>query len=338
MAEFAVSPKLLQNGVLELQFIKTESKKANDELKRIAAYPEIKDVGKRIQQIVSDLDNDVKKIELMRSNLGKIIDGYIKCEEKLAETENTPWYIEWIKSILDIGKEAGSLGKIASLPIAVLKYMLDGGELTPKNIGSLLNGLGNSVVAVAALDRDHGWRKFFGLDKFETIVTDSAAGWLGRASKTFKDTFKDEISPIESSTRKIRGGKAAGWALSLLANGFANYEEYKSGEINGERAAAETVSETVVDVLKGAALTAGVAAGFAAVGTSASVVVVGGVTVVAGVVMDMVSKAVTGKGFTEWASDTVLDALPAVLEQASGAIHSLAGSVGKWCKTLGFAT
>ena len=173
-----------------------------------------------------------------------------------------------------------------------------------------------------------------GFAKYDTVhITKAAAGWMTRlkdAGKSFVDTLKDEVSPIkvtETGTKivdKLKTGlKIAGWALSLISNGFDNYCEFKKREISIERAILETVSETLIDIGKGAAIAATIAGVAALVGASAPVAVVCLGTVGISFGLDWLTENVwdkkgtskegkekkeeKGRKFTEWVSDSILD-------------------------------
>ena len=108
--------------------------------------------------------------------------------------------------------------------------------------------------------------------------------------------------------------------------------------------------ETGIDIAKGAALAAGVAAGAAALGLAAPAVVVGGVAVAASAVLDYACKQFTGKAVTELVSDTILDVGEAVINGArevaanvgnavkdtfTGAVRSIGNILPKWKWSFG---
>lgn len=263
------------------------------------------------------------------------------------------YYLKKIsKGTLDILGKAGTYGKMGALPIEILKNIVDGNGITGKDIGSIIKGMGNSIIGIC--DREaknfgngplstENIKELAGLSKYKTISTASAkAGWIGKlenAGTSAWDTFRTEISPIVKETTgggtkvvdKVKTGtKVAGWALSFIANGFSNYDEWKTGGISGERAVAETVTETFIDIGKGAAIAAGVAAGCAAIGVSAPAIVVGGIGVGVSLVADIVCEKITGKGVTEAASDFILDGAAKVGKAISGATSSAKKAVSGW--------
>lgn len=260
----------------------------------------------------------------------------------------------WLKYLKKIGKggldaigKAGAIGGMLGAPIALLKILIDNDGFTGKDIGAVIKGAGGSVLGWMKSKDAKGIKELLGLEKYKTISTGSSkAGWLARldnAKVTGVDTLKEELLPItkveETGKYAVKGTKVAGWALSLVANGFSNYEEYnkKLGtgeEISQSRAVAETVTETLIDIGKGAAIAAGVAAGCAAIGVAAPAVVVGGIGVGVSVVADIVCENLTGSSVTEFVSDKILDGATAVGKKVTGAVSSAGKAVSGWFKKM----
>ncbi len=256
------------------------------------------------------------------------------------------------KAGLDVLGKAGAYGKEAALPIALLKNIIDGDGITGKDIGSTIKGMGNSIIGMCdAMKTEAGkWplstadiKELAGWTDYPTISTASTkAGWLARlenAGTSAGATLKKELFPkvkkvaddgkLTVDSVKV-GIKVAGWALSLVANGFSNYDEYKKGGIAKERAAAETVTETLVDIGKNAAILAGVAAGCAAIGVAAPVAVVTGIGVGVSFIADIACENLTGKSVTEATSDFILDTASEVGEAVTGAAQSATSAVSGW--------
>jgi hypothetical protein len=276
---------------------------------------------------------------------------------KTSAKETAIKYLKKIgKSGLDALGKAGTYGKEAALPIAILKNIIDGDGITGKDIGSTIKGMGNSIIGMCdAYAKEAGElplstsdiKELAGLTAYKTISTASTkAGWLAKlenAGTSAWSTFKTEISPIVKTTSadgtKVvdsvkTGTKVAGWALSLIANGFSNYDEYNKGEISKGRAVAETVVETAIDIGKGAAIAAGVAAGCAAIGVAAPAVVVGGIGVGVSLVADIVCENLTGKSVTEATSDLIIDTAAKAGKAISGAAKSTKNAVSGWFSKL----
>lgn len=335
-------------------------------------------IRNRIRSMAQSIENEEERAKVMASALTETAKLYTNCETALSEgelnwisnegensggqagdvenvvSEESHWYdalpSSFAKTVLDIIGTAGDGGKIAALPIAILKMLVDGDGFTAKDTGAIIKGAGNSIIGFLNANskgilNKEGLKELFGLNECKTIVTDSSAGWWGNVSDSFKKTLKDKLMPvaddIDNGGTKIKGSTVAGWALTLIANGFSNYDEYQTGGISGGRAVAETVSESVIDVLKMAGLTAAVAAGAAAIGLSAPAVVVGGVAVAVSAVADYVSKQFTGKAVTELVSDGILDlaenvgnwageTAQSVKKKVTGAISSIGDAVSGW--------
>lgn len=251
---------------------------------------------------------------------------------------------------LDALEKAGTYGKMGALPIALLKNVIDHDGISGKDIGTTIKGMGNTIIGMCdEYSKTEGkWpistddiKELAGLSKYKTISLESSkAGWLAKvenAGISGWETFSDKISPIKKIDGEIefKGSQVAGWALSLIANGFSNYDEYEtklgtSEEISKKRAVAETFTETMIDIGKGAVISAGVAAGFAAIGVAAPAVVVGGVAVGVTVVVDIVCENLTGKKVNEYLSDTILDNVSIVGEKITGGIKTLKSTFAGW--------
>ena len=335
----------------------------------------------RIKSLTEKLENEKDKMGNLYTSLQTIHKSYIDCEAAVtgnaqgkkpeeippagqgdgSEPEKKPWYAdipkESLKTVLDIIGEAGNTGTELSLLTAIAKVLIDHDGLTPEDVGNVLKGMGNSIIGLIQDDNSidpEDLKKALGLGAFETIKTDASASWFQNMGITWKETFKDQLSVTKDAAgtgaKVANGVKIAGWTLSLLANGFSNYEEYSKGEISGGRAVAETVVETGVDIVKGAAITAGVAAGIAALGISAPAVVVAGTAVAVSAILDYGSKQIFGKGVTELVSDAIVDGGEmlvngvkqaassignAVKDTFTGAVKSIGNIMPKWKWSFG---
>ena len=361
MPEFMINPKLMMSVEGDLDTIRQSMGQYCQRVNSIKGSLQIEQVKPVLSKACEQMQQEQKNLEVLNEKLKEILQQYVNTETKIAGTKitsqktsdqaagggkNEPWYAGWdkatVKALLDMLGKAGDLGKGAALPIAMLKMLVDQDELTPKDIGALLKGMGNSAMQIILDDPNNvDLKKFFGLDQYKTIATTSGTKWAN-AMKTFKDTWKGAMNPA-------KGTNVAGWVFSAIANGFSNYEEF--GGITG-RGIAETITETVIDVAKGAALTAGVAAVVAASpfvgGALATTAVVGGTVVAITAVSDFVCKKITGKPVTELVSDTILDtaekavdavkpALSKACEKATGAISSAKNAICGWGEKLVFS-
>lgn len=175
-------------------------------------------------------------------------------------------------------------------------------------------------------------KRLFGLDDMFAGRASQASSWSTR----FTNNFYKMKNPLESYTSG--GAKAAfAWAglgLTAVSKTISNIDEHKSGKISAERAVAETITETAIDVGKEWLIGAVVAAGTAAtVGFgSAPVLFVGAMTVGVSVGLDWACKKITGavcgeeKEFTETVSDFVLNVGEAIFV-GKKAVTSVVSSV-----------
>lgn len=249
-----------------------------------------------------------------------------------------------LKAILDALGKTGLVGGTLALPIAIAKMFIDGDGMSAKDWGALIKGAGNSGMGINKLVKwfkdgeKGGLDKLLGLEKYSGFKNvKPEASWFKRSGSSFVDSIKHEVGLNEDGTA-IKGSKLAGWGLSLVSNCFSNYDEYKkaNGDMSVGRAAAETITETLIDIGKGAAVAAGVAAGCAAIGVSAPAVVVGGIAVGVSFIADSVCEGITGKKVTEFVSDGILDFATDAYEAATGAVRSAGNAIsGWWNKTFG---
>lgn len=255
-------------------------------------------------------------------------------------------YKKWMKKIekavLDVFGKFGYVGEGLALPLSFIKLLIDGDGISAKDVGALLKGTGNSGIGIYKIikwvngGKEGGLGKLFGTETDKILKgIDPEAGWWTKVSTAAKETFKDKLGLEKNVQGKynVKGTTVAGWAFSLVANGFSNYDEYTENlgtdkAISVERAVAETITETVVDIVKGAAIAAGVAAGAAAIGVAAPAVVVGGAAVIVSCLADTVCENITGKSVTEFVSDGILD-LAEAAESAKKAVGEAVRSAGK---------
>ncbi len=280
------------------------------------------------KKIVTDRGNSINRIS---STIG---------DTEVPDNNLTKTWKKLGKIALDVLGKFGLAGEMAAFPISAVKLLVDGDGLSAKDWGSILKGAGNSGIGIfKTVDwlkkgAEGGWRKFFG---FTAKSVDPKAGWLERTATSAKDSLKSGLGLEEVDGKyRVKGTKVAGWALSLVANGFANYDEYETKlgtdqEISKERAVAETITETGIDIAKGAALTAGIAVGCAALGVGAPAVVVGGAAVIVSGVADIVCEKLTGEKVTEFVSDKILDLdkMQDAVESAGKVIKGVAKSAKK---------
>lgn len=161
----------------------------------------------------------------------------------------------------------------------------------------------------------------------------------------FFNNLTNKTSPFNAQIKNAAGNFAgsngvgaaiASWgavAINGILNWHSNKEEQanSNGEMSDGRVIAETITETAIDTgltigataIAGAAVTAifpMVSAGVAVV--AASGLIVAGIN--AGV------KAIAGKSFTEWASDTILDSMEAAGTKIGASVKAATNAIGSW--------
>lgn len=179
------------------------------------------------------------------------------------------------------------------------------------------------------------------LKKAAPIMTDSAVNKNWRRLLSGTGSYFDKTTGVASKASSVSARLYNNWqkttikeiggitvldvAVSGISNVIDNTEEYNNGEISRERAYAEIIGETAVDVVTDVALTAGAAAVLAATVGAAPVIGVAALAMVAGVTLDAVTGAITNgeKDFSEAVSDFFLD----IGEQIGNGVASLYQSI-----------
>ncbi|HWQ79792.1 MAG TPA: hypothetical protein VN381_13285 [Anaerovoracaceae bacterium] len=208
-----------------------------------------------------------------------------------------------------------------------------------KNLGKVKRILHPETIKASWMKRLVGWT-----DVYKGTASE-AGSWSTRFYNNFQkvkfDDFKDYAA---------EGGKAAfawaGVALNTVLNGIDNYNEMKDDKISAGRAVAETVAETGIDIAKNALIGAAVTAGIAAAVGSAPVLAVAAGTIAISMGLDSATKRITGLnggkavGFTEFASDTYLNALETegdiIKNKFNNAVNCFNNSVGAITATWKF--
>ena len=157
-------------------------------------------------------------------------------------------------------------------------------------------------------------------------------GFLGTAGSSILDVWAEWLTETRGKLGNAVSATAAKWAgvaFSALANLSENIEEY-GWDFSNVRLYAETIGQTAVDVGLGAAATAGIGAGVAALGITAPAwaIAAAGVVVVAGANWGV--EALTGKNLTEHISDFAIDAAETISDlavEAADAVCDWAGDV-----------
>lgn len=179
-------------------------------------------------------------------------------------------------------------------------------------------------------------------DKNGTVITGKESMFSANIKKQLSEY---SLKNCKNVGEKIKvGTKWAGVAFSGITNGISNYKEYQEKGITAERAVAETITETALDIGIGMVATAGATA---LLGASAPAVVVGVAAAGAVWAVDAATRFLTNKyageekGFTEFVSDTVLDfgekvneVHTQVAKKVGNVFVNTGKSFAKWCTAL----
>ncbi|MBO5303953.1 MAG: hypothetical protein J6A92_07885 [Lachnospiraceae bacterium] len=367
MSEFSVQWKKLQSQSSSVVHTGKNLKRmehtvssVKSNLKFMGKYA---NVTRALNSIAADLEKQGKQTVSLGETLQKISTVYNNAEQSLLgkntvitvsskarDISTEPVKFAWRVDKL-LWKSIGKFGVVGTT-IAAFGEMVTGGV----DYKTLLGGTSKAIGVIGDLaknaysDKPDFKKVLFG-DTTRGGAVKSLNEWAeknnisitGKGS-TFSASIKKQLSEYSFKAcknvgDKIKvGAKWAGVALSGVTNAISNYKEH-----NGftTRAAAETVTETAIDIGIGMAATAGATV---LLGATAPAVAVGAVAVGAVWAVDTATKYLTGKfmgeekGFTELVSDTVLDFGEKVVtekvkkvKKIGSAIVNAGTSVAKWC-------
>lgn len=378
MSKFSVNPKVLKGVVSKEEDLSSKIEGLARDLDSVRRNLSLKGqsgstVKSKLGNLVSNIRSSSRDMRTVSRVLDRAVDEYVRTEDRLsgksagramnlrnpAGDTVSAWSNkgntsdpDWRKMWLDILGGAGYLGGLLSAPIALQKqwYKNEGTDISIGDIGKLIKGAGKSELTIIDLmnkyydnNRVIDAFKFLGLDNYRQTIAPYGdlpeAAWASlKGLDTFKASLKEQLS-IFDNAGKLRGTKIAGWALSLISNGFQNVDEY--GSLTN-RAVQETVSETLIDIGKTALTTAAITAGAAAIGVAAPAVVVAGIGAAAWFGIDYLCEKYTGKESTELISDGVLDFMEDPDTTTSKAVETVknfaktaGNSVAGWLSKIG---
>lgn len=163
----------------------------------------------------------------------------------------------------------------------------------------------------------------------------TAATW----GKRFAENVEKSDGIIDDFTKG--GSKCffawAGLVVDGAINTYENYQEYKDGEISGERAFVETISETAVDFAVDWAIGTAVTAALAATPIGAPVLLVGACTVGVKVLLDAGCENLFGKNLSETVSDFYVDIAEDTMNVISDGIKVVEEFISETGKAVGEA-
>ncbi len=266
-------------------------------------------------EISDDIKDKVKSLLLKISKKAGIVGSLIS----IADDESS-----FFKKI----QEGDCAGVISSLGIL--------GKSTYKTISKVIKKGANMAKVSPMLHwttQAKSWGKT--LLGVENYFNPKTVGVASKASKTSTRIYNNF-----QKTRTYEFGKItkADVVISGVFNAFKNYSEMKSGKIDAQRAVAETITETAIDVVVDAALYAGIAAVLAGVAGTAAVpaLAIGAVVVTTKWFLDIATNAITGTdgGFTEYVSDKILDFAEYAGDAVKKVKNAVVSSVVKTCSNI----
>ena len=342
MADFDVKLKKLQELLAVEDDCATELGRIQEDISNVKNNLTFKlDISAVIQgqlgSVYTHVGTQKKNVRQLKSGLNAVINRYNREENRICNAKT----INLLKGagktvskgLLNVLGQAGVYGTIVSPLITYAKIYIDGDDITAKSsILSMLQGVNDFIKGLGEYDKKKGFKALAGLEKYEGIVlNDAKASWW---ETLYKGTFED----LEEGNKVVKHATVAGWLLTGVERGIDNWHEYKnSDDMTWLRAAAETMTETVVDIAKTAIITAGIAAGMAAIGVSAPAVVVGTAVVAVSAVADYACKKITAnskngveKDVTEVVSDWLLDTKTKEFKMKIGAVDTARKAVSGW--------
>lgn len=330
MADFSVSLNNLAGCENELKKCADEILRLQIDLRRVTTQVALHSeanmqIRRRLNQLNRVMFNDYNKVNRLRGTLGSVSVAYSRAEQSLVggdfsvgnavkssgnkskKKTKQRFKINWLKEVTDttvkVVSKAGVPGAGIGAVYEIVRNGIGEGKKSSyvKAAKGFFEAISKSVGKAKKAGKDKitvDWKKFLGIDKslekYKEVV-----GPTKRFKAAFSDKFKSKFN-VKS--------EGVGWALTVVAAGFDNYDEYKSGEISGKRAVAETIGESAITIAEGAIVSSLVTAGLAAIGfTAAPAVVVAGVGVLVTWGADLLCKHFTGKGVAEAVSDLVID-------------------------------
>lgn len=299
-----------------------------------------------LNNLMKTMDKEAHAVNQMGSALRDITGLYGACEQRLVgnavqqkpagtektetvEKEEGAW--TW-KDTWDLLAEGGIVGAGTSMLGNWITGERDIGTVIDS--GKYLNSIiGNGADIVAAGGTKTAWLEYlFGANNALSELD------LNSGSKAFIDSLRKQFGSdldfknVAGKANKVNvGTKWAGHFLTLLSNGWENYEEFQTDGISAERAVTETVIETGVDIGLGALATAGVSAVAVAIGfTAAPALAIGAGAVLVTWAANGVCKWITGgRDIGEVAADMICD--------VGEGVRSVVQNVGEGLKKAGTA-
>lgn len=319
-----------------------------------------------LDQIMESMEQEERSIKNFGTSLYRVAASYQNCEQRVLDqttgavlsgggggrsfadsdgnTSENPiswkWKDTW-KMVSQVGIAGAGIGAIGNLITGEgnLKTVLDSGKFITKAVGGVCTVLAKGGSRAT-------WRSYLsGMNDALAGINTSSSGkaFVSSMNKQFGSDLN--MADAKGWNKGKVGAKWAGHALTAIANGVENYEEFQSGEIGAGRAVAETVLETGTDIFIGAAATAAATAGAVALGaTAAPAVVIGAAAVgITWVVNGVCKWATDGKDVGEVVADVVcnvgekaVSVAKDIGKAAGNAVKSLKKATAKWSQMFAF--
>ncbi len=297
-------------------------------------------LGERLRSISTIMEEQAVYFDTMGEKADAIAGLYEQAEKNiLGEKEESPWNFGDLFS--DIVGEAGIAGSAFSFGSSLVSWFNKDNWDDPMQL--LLDTAGSMVdleSTVWGIEDPKSLKEWFGMTKYWDWDGLGDVSKLNKGDR-FLSSLKHEAADSVSFVTDSGWAKGLGIAGSVITVGttiYDNYKEWKSGEISGWRAVAETAGEVVVDWGIGIVATAAAAA---LLPVGAPAVAVGAVAAGVTWLADCVCESFTGKGLTETISDAALDVGTALWNAGTEAVSVIGdglsdfgGAVSDWWGSL----
>lgn len=339
MAQFSVKPDNIYPAADAEDKIVRELDKLESEIRHISTSLGFRssakvNIQRRLNGAAGRISGHRGSMNSMRSALCSVADVYNRTEDRIADRldvgnvpiqnvqeercNNKVGQVPKKTDLSGLWKIVGAFGPGGKVVSTVCKAVTSDKEPIAK-WADAASGMWKAVCKTADAvkkckkDSDVNWMKeIFGLNK-DSILKDikkTDSGRFQKALQGWNKKIKGELGEFKTNYGRVK--QVGGTLFSLFSNGISNYEEYEKKKntaeaISAERAAAETISETVVDWAKDLLIGAGITAGLAAAGVAAPAFAVGAATIAVSAASDWISEKIFGEKVTELVSDGILD-------------------------------
>jgi len=254
---------------------------------------------------------------------------------------------EWTKLLKKIAKKAGFAGSIYGIlsgESETIQHIKDGeyakamqsfagvAKGVIKTVPKIFDKYGKMKKAshlLTPMQKLKNWGKsIVGLD--DMIKAPSKASKV--TSRIYNNMQKLDIKKLGKVTK-------CDVIISSIVSIIGNASEYMEGKISAARAAAETIGETVIEIGKTALLYKVVGVAATAVASAAGIAAVPAIAVAGAVVViswgiDKLTEKLTGKNFTEWLSDGIIDVASYVGKSVKQVANTVVPAIRNTCTNV----